>query len=80
MVDYQSVLNSALQLSDDDRLRLIEALWDLIPPDADLPLHPDWAAELDRRVTALEHGAEKTISWEEVRAAALDRIGHGKIG
>lgn len=76
-VDFNSVLNDARQLSDAERLRLIDALWDSVPDDADLPLHRAWAAELERRVAAIESGAAKTVPWETVRAEALARIGHG---
>ena len=43
MADFNSVLEEARQLSHQERLRLIDALWDLIPPDAQVPLHEDWA-------------------------------------
>ncbi|NLW47852.1 MAG: addiction module protein [Firmicutes bacterium] len=77
MADYNSVLNEARQLSQGDKLRLIDALWDFIPPDANIPLHEDWGPELERRVAALMDGTETTIPWETVRAEALARLGHG---
>jgi putative addiction module component (TIGR02574 family) len=77
MADYSSVLNDALQLSEPERLKLLDALWEMIPADADLPLHPSWGPELERRVAALETGAAETIPWEKIRAEALDRIRHG---
>ena len=80
MVDFNSVLSEARQLSVKDRLRLIDALWDLVPPDADIPLHEDWAAELERRVAEIESGDAATVPWTTIRKEALARIGHGNIG
>lgn len=70
MADFNSVLNQARQLSAEDRLRLIDALWELVPPEADLPLHEDWARKLERRVADLEAGTSTTVPWTEVRDEA----------
>ena len=80
MVDFNTVLTEAQQLSAEDQLRLIDALWDLVPPDADIPLHEDWAAELERRVAEIEAGDAATVPWTTIRKEALARIGHGNIG
>ena len=77
MSDFNSVLDGARQLSADDQLRLIDALWDLVPAEATLPLHEDWAPELERRVAAIRAGG-KTVPWTTIRDEALARIGHGK--
>jgi len=79
MVDFNSVLTEARQLSAEDRLRLIDALWESVPPDADVPLHEDWAPELERRVAALEAGESPTVAWTRIRDEALARIGHGNV-
>ena len=79
MVDFNSVLSEAQQLSVEDRLRLIDALWGLVPPDVYIPLHGDWEAELERRVADIESGAAATVPWSAIRKEALARIGHGKI-
>lgn len=79
MVDFHSVLQHARQLSPHEQARLIDALWDAVPEDAELPLHPDWAAELERRVEALKTGGATTIPWDQIRAEALARIGHGQV-
>ena len=52
----------------DERLRLIEELWDSIDvADEALPL-PDWhRAEIDRRLDKLNSGASVGASWQEVR-------------
>ena len=79
MADFDSVLDDARQLSPEDRLKLIDALWGSVPADLDVPLHPDWAPELERRVAAIEAGTATTIPWTTIREEALARIGHGNV-
>jgi len=74
MVSFSAVLNDARQLSERERLELIDALWDTVPSDADLPLHDDWGPELQRRVDAIKSGMAETVPWNEIRAAALAQI------
>jgi putative addiction module component (TIGR02574 family) len=75
MVDFNAIFDAAQQLHAADRLRLIDALWDTVPADADLPLHDDWGAELEKRVAAIHSGEAALIPWTEIRQAALARIG-----
>jgi putative addiction module component (TIGR02574 family) len=77
MNTFQSVLDAAAQLPTDDRLRLIEALWDSVPADAEIPLHHEWEQELSRRVAAIENGTAKTIPCSTIRDEALARIDNG---
>jgi putative addiction module component (TIGR02574 family) len=79
MVVLNSVLEHARELSPQDQAKLIDTLWDAVPADADIPLHSDWAADLERRVTELKAGAGTTIPWTQIRAEALARMGHGSI-
>jgi putative addiction module component (TIGR02574 family) len=74
MPDYDSVLSDARNLPVHDQLRLIDALWNAVPADVDLPLHEDWAPELERRVSAIRSGTAQTTAWETVLAEALARI------
>jgi len=74
IVDFHTVLDNARQLSTMDQTRLIDALWNLVPDDVELPLHPEWAAELQRRVTERQSGTAKSISWAQVRSEALARV------
>ena len=77
MLDFNSVLEQARQLSPQDQAKLIDALWDAIPPDSEVPFHSDWARELERRVTQLQAGTTTTIPWSQIRTEALARIDHG---
>lgn len=73
---FETVLSAASQLSHPDQLRLIDALWDTLPDDAEIPLSDAWAREVERRVAELDQGMAKTIPWSEVRDAALARLRH----
>jgi putative addiction module component (TIGR02574 family) len=77
MSTYELVLSAATQLPERDRVRLIEALWDTVPDDAEVPLSGEWLAEIDRRVDQMERGEGPTYSWPEARDAALARLRHG---
>jgi putative addiction module component (TIGR02574 family) len=77
MSDFATVLDAAQRLEAEDRIRLINALWDTVPENADLPLDPAWGPELQRRAAALDSGEMTTIPWATVRDEALARIGHG---
>ena len=78
-MDYNSVLEHARMLSPQDQAKLIDVLWGSVPADTDIPLHPAWAPELDRRVKELTAGTGTTIPWNQIRQEALARIGHGNI-
>jgi putative addiction module component (TIGR02574 family) len=62
------------KLSVEDRLLLIETLWDSIEAD-ELPGEFDEALkkELDERLKRLETGATKTHSWQEIKKRILQR-------
>ena len=77
MMTFESVLTAATQLPEGDRLRLIDALWDTVPADAEVPLSEEWLTEIDKRVDEMERGEGRTYSWPEVRDAALARLRRG---
>lgn len=56
-------------LSAEERLSLIEQIWDSLEAD-DVPLTEAQRAELDRRVEQMESDPVRGIPWEDV----LDRI------
>ena len=53
------------RMSVDERLALIEQLWDSLDPE-DVPLTDEERAELDRRLDEMENDPERGIPWEEV--------------
>ena len=75
MSDFQSILSSASQLPIDERLDLIDALWQTVPEEALPPLSVEWLAEIQRRSAEIDTGNVKTIPWEQVRSEAFRRNG-----
>jgi len=78
MTDFDTVLSAAQRLPDDERLRLIDALWDSVPVEAVAPLPEEWIREIERRVAELDTGTAETLPWSRIRDEALARLGHGK--
>ena len=63
------------RLSVAERLHLVEDLWDSIAqdsPDEALPVTPELAAELDRRLADHESNPAAARPWGDVRAQILD--------
>ncbi|HYK00680.1 MAG TPA: addiction module protein [Thermoanaerobaculia bacterium] len=57
-------------LTTDERLHLIEKLWDSLPPH-DVPV-PDWHKEvLEERLEDHRRNPDDSVSWEEVRKELL---------
>ncbi len=66
-VDFEALR----RLSISERLQLVEDLWDTIAqdaPDAALPVSPELAEELDRRLAEHEADPGAAVSWEAVRS------------
>jgi putative addiction module component (TIGR02574 family) len=63
------------RLSMEERLALVQELWDSIAVDsAAIPLTDAQRAELDRRLAELEANPEAGIPWEEVQASISSRL------
>lgn len=73
-------------LSAAERIQLAQDLWDSLDPaeiEAECPLTPEQAAELDRRLADLEQHPDAGIPWEQVRAeleADLNALRQGRRG
>ena len=64
------------KLDIEQRLRLIERLWDSLSGDPQaLPLTAEQEAELDRRLDEMESGDTEGIPWEEVMKRIRTRLG-----
>lgn len=75
MSTYETLLAEAAQLPVADRIRLMEGIWDSLPGDALPPLSDEWVTEIQRRSAEYDAGAAETVSWEQVKAEALRRVG-----
>ena len=63
------------RLGVEDRLALLEQIWDSIPADsAAVPLTEAQRAELDRRIADHEANPNDVVSWEEVKASIAERL------
>lgn len=75
MSDFNSLLSEASQLPIEQRIELIEALWDTMPSAPLPPLSDEWRAEIQRRSADYDIGKSQPIPWEQVRADARRRAG-----
>ena len=75
VMDVATAISEISALSVDDRIRVVEAVWDSIADDpGDLSLTPAQEAELKRRIAAHEAAPHETIPWEEVKAGLVQRL------
>ena len=73
-MNLSTTLAEIAALSVDERLLLVEAIWDSIAAQPDqLELTEAQRAELERRLSAHATNPKGVISWEQVKAEALAR-------
>jgi putative addiction module component (TIGR02574 family) len=73
-MDVSSALAEIASLPVDDRIQLVEAIWDTIAAEPGQPALTDaQQGELDRRLDSQAAPAGEGVSWEEVKAQALAR-------
>jgi putative addiction module component (TIGR02574 family) len=61
------IMSQALELPEADRLELAEALYESLEGPADGDAAIAWEAEIARRITDLDAGNAKTVSWDMAR-------------
>ena len=63
------------RLTVDERLALVEEIWDSIADDVErVPLTDAQKQEIDRRLAAHQTNPDAAIPWEQVEAEALARF------
>lgn len=73
-MDIASTLAEITSLSIDERLALVEAIWDSIAAESEkLSLTEAQRLELERRLADDAANPDDVVSWDEVRAQALAR-------
>ncbi len=72
---YDDVFVAAQGLPPTDRIRLIHALWDTVPPDEWPVPSEEWIAEAQRRSAEYAAGRLTASPWPEVRARARRKAG-----
>ncbi|MCA9684468.1 MAG: addiction module protein [Myxococcales bacterium] len=70
----RTILDQALSLTDDERLRLAEALFDSLPADAQEQIDRAWREEVQRRMNEVRRGEVELESWDEVRRAGREAL------
>lgn len=59
-------LSEILRLSVDQRIDIVQAIWDSVAADTDaVPLTPEQAEELDRRLAEHERNPNDVVEWSE---------------
>jgi putative addiction module component (TIGR02574 family) len=75
MTSFDEVLGAAQHLAPSDRIRLVQALWETVPPE-EWPHPPEeWINEAQRRSAEYDAGRITAASWPEVRARARRKAG-----
>lgn len=75
MTNFDEVLDAARALPTSERLRLIDALWDDLPPEQWLAPSGEWIAEAQRRSAEYDAGRMAAAPWSEVRKRARHKAG-----
>lgn len=76
----EALLEQALELPNEDRLQLAEALLSSVGSAGAPPFDPEWLTEVKRRAARLDRGEGKLSSWEEVRERAHRSLGEQARG
>ena len=71
----ENVFSSALNLPDDERVELIEALIVSLQKDDRPPLPDSWREIIKRRSAELRSGAVSSVPWSEVKRLARENAG-----
>jgi putative addiction module component (TIGR02574 family) len=75
MSTFDDVLGAAQDLPSVDRIRLVQALWETVPP-AEWPTPAEeWIEEARRRSAEFDAGRMTASPWPDVRARARRKAG-----
>ena len=75
MNDFQAIFDAALSLSNEDRIRLSDAIRESVPEEA-WPLPSDeWMEEVRRRSALIDAGLMPADDWNTVREMARRSAG-----
>jgi putative addiction module component (TIGR02574 family) len=75
MTAYETVLQEATQLPVEQRVQLIDALWETVPEEAAMALSQEWLDEIEFRSAEDDAGRMEHYSWDDVRKAARRKVG-----
>ena len=73
LINMTTTLAEISSLSVDDRIKLVQAIWDTIAADQ---THPDLTEaqkkDLNRRVAELDDSPDQVLTWEEIKRGLRD--------
>jgi putative addiction module component (TIGR02574 family) len=73
-MDFSTTLTAIRTMNIDDRIRLVQAIWDEIAADREsAELTEEQREELDRRLADDEANPEDVVPWETIKAEARSR-------
>ena len=72
-----NLLQKALSLSEEERADLACSLLNSLDPNVDEDAAGAWDKEIARRISDLDSGQTKTVSWEEVRNRLSSKLSNG---
>jgi putative addiction module component (TIGR02574 family) len=72
------LLEQALSLSIEEQEALAESLISNLDGKVGEGVHAAWEAEIAKRVTELDSGEAKTVSWQEVRRRNLAKLSNAR--
>lgn len=68
-MSHTETLNAIKSWSVEDRVELVNQIWDSIADDSGVPKITDpLRVELDRRIAAYESDPTKVVTWEQIEA------------
>jgi len=70
----EAVLDAALDLPEQERARIADALLRSLEPPPELDVEAAWRKEVRQRVAGLEAGEVKGVPWSEVRETLSGRL------
>jgi putative addiction module component (TIGR02574 family) len=75
MNTFDDVLGAAQHLAPSDRIRLVQALWETVPPEEWPPPSQEWINEAQRRSADYDAGRLTSAPWPDVRTRARQKAG-----
>jgi putative addiction module component (TIGR02574 family) len=73
IANAQEILQTALQLPDNERADLAASLIESLDQTFDTDAQDAWAQEVSRRVAEIDSGAVATVSWNNARRIIAGR-------
>ncbi len=71
-MNLEQTISDLAALSVDDRLLIVQRLWDSIPAEAEIPISPEQREEIKRRVAEHDANPSSAISREELERRLQD--------